>query len=55
MKIKFLMNMLNNDLDEEVKVVKQTDNEIYYIDGLGRWCYLLKSEEGISFEYLEEE
>ena len=54
MKIRMLTSSLGNSAGETVKVKEESDGELYYYDGLGRWCYVYKYEEGTSFEYVKE-
>ena len=51
-RIKFLESTLGNSIGETVRVVEETENEVYYFDGLRRYCYFLKSEEGTAYLYI---
>ena len=51
MNIKFLESAFGNDPGDIVEILEITDNEIYYDDGFGRYCYLEKSEENKAFVY----
>ena len=52
MRIEFLENTFGNDIGDRLRVVLETNTEIYYYDGFGRYCYLEKSEEGIAYKVL---
>ena len=51
-KIKFVRDTFGNDKGDIVRVKKETEKEVYYYDSFGRWCYLLKSEEGAVYLYI---
>ena len=51
--IKLLTSGFGNSAGEVVKIDYETEDEIYYTDGFDRQVYLLKSEEDISFEYIQ--
>lgn len=51
-RIEFLQSGFGNDVGDVVKVVLETDDEVYYYDGFRRYCYMNKSEEGISYRYI---
>jgi hypothetical protein len=51
--IRMLCTMFGNDEGDTVKISSETDEEIYYTDGFGRWCYLLKKDEGKDFEWVK--
>lgn len=51
-RIKFLLSNFGNDSGDIVNVIQETDNEIDYYDSSHRWCYVLKSEEGITYHYI---
>lgn len=49
MRIEFLKSGFGNDVGDTAKIVDETDGELYYYDGFRRYCYVNKSEEGISY------
>ena len=49
--IKFLVSTMGDDPDDVVKVLHETETEVYYEDGLERYVYLSKDEEGVVFIY----
>ena len=53
-RIEFLKNTtgFTNYAGNIVKVVQETDTEVYYFDSFKRYCYLPKSEEGVSYRYI---
>ena len=51
-RIEFLQSGFGNDVGDVVKVVLETDGEVYYYDGFRRYCYVNKSEEGVSYRYI---
>lgn len=51
-RIEFLETTYGNDKGDVVKVIKETESDVYYNDGFRRWCYLKKSEEGIVYLYI---
>ncbi|MFA6018605.1 MAG: hypothetical protein WC776_05530 [Patescibacteria group bacterium] len=51
-RIEFLESAFGNSKGEIVKVVTENEKEIYYYDGFHRWCYVLKSEEGMAYRYI---
>ena len=50
--MEFLVSSFGNDVGDVVKIVCETDGEVYYYDGFRRYCYLNKSEEGINYRYI---
>lgn len=46
-KIEFMQNMFGNSKGEQVYIIQEDDDYIYYQDGLNRWCYVEKEGEGI--------
>ena len=53
--IRLLKDIVTNDEGEIIHIVSETENEIYFHDGWDRWSYLNKNEEGLLFEYIEED
>lgn len=51
-RIKFLQSTFGNDVGDIVTIQHEENDEIYYNDGFRRYCYLLKSEEGIVYKYI---
>ena len=51
-RIEFLTNGFGNSAGDIVKVVEETEGEVYYYDGFRRYCYLNKSEEGTEYRYI---
>ena len=51
-RIEFLIDTLGNGIGDIVKVSEETDGEVYYNDGLRRWCYFNKTEEGAAYRYI---
>lgn len=53
-RIEFLKNTegFTNYAGNIVKVVQETETEVYYYDSFRRYCYLPKSEEGVSYRYI---
>jgi hypothetical protein len=49
--ITLLESTFGNDKGDMLKVLMETDGEIYYYDSFRRWCYLEKIEEGTAFEW----
>ena len=47
--IEFLKSTFGNDAGDSVRVVEETDEEVYYYDSFRRYCYLNKSEEGVTY------
>jgi len=57
--IRFLKNMAYNSAGDIVPIVAECDtdkyHDLYYYDGMNRYCYQKKTEEGNDFEYISEE
>jgi predicted AAA+ superfamily ATPase len=53
-KIRILVTTLGNDYGDEIEIDQENMEEIYYTDGLGRWCYFEKSQQEKYFEYVKE-
>ena len=53
-KIRLLGNTGFNSDGEIVNIVLETDGEVYYYDACSRYVYLFKKDEGVDFEYVEE-
>ena len=51
--IRFLKDFFCNSEGEKAKIQHETDKEIYYNDGCGRYCWVEKSAVGIDFEYVK--
>jgi len=51
-RIEFLTPGFGNSAGDIVKVVYETEKEVYYYDGFRRYCYLNKSEEGTEYRYI---
>jgi hypothetical protein len=51
-RIEFLETTHGNDMGDIVRVVGETEGEVYYWDGYRRYCYLFKSEEGTTYRYI---
>jgi len=49
-KIKILQSTLGNSPGDEVRVMEESGTTIEFVDGLGRWCWFGKDEEGIAWE-----
>lgn len=54
-RIQFLTDMFCNSEGEIVEVAEETDNELYYYDGCGRWSFVFKDEEEVEFRTLPED
>jgi len=54
-RIELLQPTLGHSPGELVTIVEETDDELYYYDSFGRWCYVDKSEENESFRYPRED
>lgn len=54
-RIQFLTYMFCNSEGEIVRVKQETDTELYYYDGCGRWCFVRKEDEGTEFRILTED
>ena len=53
-KIRFLYAPLTNwPSGDTVEIENETETEIYYFDGFHRYCYVLKSDEGSVFQYVD--
>ena len=48
--IRFLSNYFGNYEGDEVRILHEEDNAYYYYDIFGRWCYVLKDDEGKDYE-----
>lgn len=51
-RIEFLQSSFGNDVGDIVKVIEETDTEVYYNDSFHRYCYMNKSEEGVNYRYI---
>jgi hypothetical protein len=52
-RVRLLQPMLGNSPGDVIVVTERTEGELYYYDGLDRWCYLPVSEEGKLWAELE--
>lgn len=50
-RIRILEQTLGNDPGDVVQVQEETEDEVYFYDSFGRWCYLPKSSRGILWEW----
>jgi len=50
-RIRFITATYAYSPGETVRVVEETDGEVYFYDHFRRWCYARKDEEGISWEW----
>lgn len=52
-RIEFLCDMYGNASGDHVWIEEIDDENIYYTDGFGRWCYLAKALDGVEFKYVK--
>lgn len=53
--IRFLTSGFGNAAGDIVQVQTTDDENLYYDDDFGRWCYIEKATEGAEFEYVDED
>jgi hypothetical protein len=51
-RIEYLESCFSGDEGDRFTISLETENELYYDDIWGRYCYLYKNEEGKSFKYI---
>jgi len=53
-KIRILQPTLGNSPGDEVRVMEESGTTVEFVDGLGRWCWFGKDEEGTAWEEVGE-
>ena len=51
--IRLIKDTFGNNEGELIEIEEETEGEIYYTDGLDRWVYLNKSEDGTTFRWFK--
>ena len=53
-RIRFLVDTYGKSEGDTATIRLETEGEIYYYDCFRRWCYVYKTEEGTTFEYIKQ-
>ena len=53
--ILFLKSGFGNGVGDVVRVVQEDDKRLYFYDGLHRYCYVFRDDEGVEWRWISHE